>query len=390
VTAVRSRLRLRDQGADAAASIAAAPGRSAAAAIATALGIAAGVATVLVGLTARHQVSAEFDALRATQVLVEAASEAPGLADDPLRGPFPSNVGSRLAPMPGVVAAGLVTEVAQEVAIATTSLPDPDGHGTASAPVVAADAGALAAAGVALDGRSWPGFREPAGARVALVGRALAQRLDLGPPAGPQTVLVDGIPFAHLGVIEDVHMAPALLDAVVVPPSTARALWATAPRTRTEALVRVVPGAGSSVAERAVVALRPDDPRALAATGPADPTALRERVEAQVQLLFLSAAGIALLVGALGIASATTVSVLERRSELALRRALGARPAHLARHVLTEAAAVGILSGIGGTVLGLGGLAAVCWQQRWVPIVDPRLVLSAPAVGGAVGVVAGW
>jgi putative ABC transport system permease protein len=82
--------------------------------------------------------------------------------------------------------------------------------------------------------------------------------------------------------------------------------------------------------------------------------------------------------------------VLERRSELALRRALGARPSPLARHILTETAAIGMASGMAGAALALGVVAAVCWQNRWIPIVDPRLVVVSPLAGGAVGVVAGW
>jgi putative ABC transport system permease protein len=175
-----------------------------------------------------------------------------------------------------------------------------------------------------------------------------------------------------------------------VPLDTARALWHGAARTQTHGVVRVAPGAAASIVERAALALRPDDPAQLTASGPPDPATLRRRVEGQVQVLFLGAAGVALVVGALGIANTTMVSVLERRSELALRRALGARPSHLARHVLTETAAIGVVSGLGGAVLALVVVAAVCWQQRWVPIVDPRLVLAAPLAGGAVGVVAGW
>jgi putative ABC transport system permease protein len=388
--AVRSRLRLRDQVDDAVASTMARPWRAAATSGAVALGVAAALATLLLGATGRQQVSAEFDALRATQVVVAPASESADPADDPLTGPIPIDLGDRLARVPGVVAAGIVTDLAEDLEVAARPLQDPSGRGRTRTRVIGATTGALAAAGVEVDGRVWSGTVEASGARVALVGRAVAERLGLSGPLGGEAVFVDGIPFGHLGIITSAALEPSLLDAVVVPLAAARSLWPAASRAETQGIVRVAPGAAASVAAAAPLALRPDAPDQLVATGPPDPATLRRRVEGQVQVLFLAAAGVALVVGALGIANTTMVSVLERRSELALRRALGARPSHLARHVLTETAAIGVVSGAVGAVLALGIVAAVCWQQRWVPIVDPRLVLTAPLAGGAVGVVAGW
>ena len=99
--------------------------------------------------------------------------------------------------------------------------------------------------------------------------------------------------------------------------------------------------------------------------------------------------GVSLLVGALGIANVTLVSVMERVGEIGLRRAIGAARRHIAAQFLLESTALGALGGILGTSLGVIVVVAVSAAKQWTPVLDPWLPIAAPIAGALVGLVAG-
>nr|BFE72346.1 hypothetical protein GCM10020092_056470 [Actinoplanes digitatis] len=100
-------------------------------------------------------------------------------------------------------------------------------------------------------------------------------------------------------------------------------------------------------------------------------------------------AAITLTVGAVGIANTTLVAVLERTAEIGLRRALGARPRHIALQFLTESTAIGTLGGLLGTSLGVAVVVLSALLHQWTAILQPWAVVAAPLVGALVGLVAG-
>jgi len=148
-------------------------------------------------------------------------------------------------------------------------------------------------------------------------------------------------------------------------------------------------GAAQVVAGQVPIALRPDNPKLLAAAAPPSPAQLRRAVATSLNTLFLAPAGIALVVGAIGIANTTLVAVLERAGEIGLRRALGARPRHIGTQFLAESTALGLFGGLVGASLGVLTTLAVTIYHQWTALVDPRAVLAAPVAGGLVGLLAG-
>jgi putative ABC transport system permease protein len=154
-------------------------------------------------------------------------------------------------------------------------------------------------------------------------------------------------------------------------------------------LVETRVGAAQVVAQQIPLALRPDAPELFTVTPPPDPRALREGVSTDLSVLFLVLAGVCLVIGAVGIANTTMVAVLERTHEIGLRRALGARPRHIAGQFLLEAAATGTAGGLAGASLGLLVVVTVALIQQWTPIVATWTLAAAPGLGLLVGLAAG-
>jgi putative ABC transport system permease protein len=127
----------------------------------------------------------------------------------------------------------------------------------------------------------------------------------------------------------------------------------------------------------------------LKVAAPPDPRQLRGQVKNDLNALFLLLGGVSLLVGAIGIANVTLVSVLERVGEIGLRRALGAGRRHIAAQFLLESTAMGLAGGVMGASLGTLVIVAVSATKTWTPVLDPWVPLGAPLVGGLIGLISG-
>jgi putative ABC transport system permease protein len=257
-------------------------------------------------------------------------------------------------------------------------------------PVTAASPGLLDAAGVKLvSGTLFDQFHESRAQDVAVIGRSAAASLGITSLQSQPAIFIDGQPFTVIGIVATSQRLPQLTVGVTVPASTALRLWGAPTQVQAQMLIRTTIGAAKIVAQQAPVALRPDNPTLLKSAAAPSVAQLQHNVSTSLNSLFLTLAGIALVVGAVGIANTTLVAVLERAGEIGLRRALGARPRHIGIQFLTESTALGLFGGLIGASLGVLTVLGVTIYRHWTALLDPRIVVAAPAVGAAVGLLAG-
>jgi putative ABC transport system permease protein len=122
---------------------------------------------------------------------------------------------------------------------------------------------------------------------------------------------------------------------------------------------------------------------------PSDALAAQDAADSAFTSLLLALGGVALLVGGIGIANVMVIAVIERRTEIGLRRALGATKAHIRRQFLTEAL---LLAGAGGLVgVGLGaGITAIAGRvQDWPVVVPPIAIFGGLLAALVIGAIAG-
>ena len=353
----------------------------------TVIGVAALVATLGIARTAGGQLLSRFDELASTEVVVrptaETETEAQGASGLPLR------AGERIARLNGVVASGSYAPVDVGAALVrSVPIDDPLGADEVALPVVSASPGLLEAVrGQVGDGR-WldPIFDERA-ERVAVLGAGAARRLHIDRVSQQPVIFIGEEAFVVVGLLDDVKRHPDLLSSIIIPEGTAVDLYGlVAPQ---EVVIESAVGAAQLVGRQAPRALSPVDPARLRASVPASPGDARRGAASDINALFLLLSALSLVVGALGIANITLVSVFERTGEIGLRRALGASRGSIAGQFLLESALLGTVGGTIGASVGVTIVVATAAARSWTAVLDLRLALLAPVLGAVIGLLAG-
>lgn len=384
----RDRFSARDLFAEAAHGIGARPGRLVLTILGTVLGIASVVITVGLAQTAAGQISRQFDAVAATQVVVKPTTTGSGSAER-AAGRIPWDGAERVAQVNGVIDAGLVAPVGiDDRQVTAVPVNDPSVAPRSSPQVFAATDGLLEAVrGRIVTGRSFDSGHDARADRVVILGERAAERLGINRVDSQPSIFIGEDSYTVIGIFTDVKRRTDLLDGVVLPAGTARQDFAVGPPE--ELQVHIATGAGPLVARQAPIALDPNDPEVFTAHAPANGSTLQRNVQADVNAIFLALGGIALLVGGLGIANVTLLSVMERVGEIGLRRALGASQRDIAGQFVVESAVIGLLGGLVGASLGVFTVVIVSIVQEWTPILDIRMAVGSALLGGVIGLLAG-
>jgi macrolide transport system ATP-binding/permease protein len=387
VTPKPPRLSPRDLLREAAAGLFARPGRVALTVLGTVIGVGALVATLGLSKTAGNQIVGRFSEVAATDVVVTPVPGAVGGAS--AAEAIPWDAEARMKRLNGVAEAGTLADVdVRGELVRSVPVNDPLGQVEIQLPVKAASPGLWRAARAELASGRFPDAGHSARAhRTVVLGRNAARRLGITSLDQQPAIFIGDRLYQVSGLVRSVERQPTLLGSITIPNGTARREFGL----RAPAAVQVETeiGAVEVVVRQAPRALSPANPALLRVASPPDPETLRAGVENDLNALFLLLGGVSLLVGALGIANVTLVSVLERVGEIGLRRALGARRRHIAAQFLLESAAMGLLGGIVGASLGTLLVVGVSAARDWTPVLDAWVPLAAPAIGAVIGLISG-
>jgi putative ABC transport system permease protein len=133
----------------------------------------------------------------------------------------------------------------------------------------------------------------------------------------------------------------------------------------------------------------PQDPSAVDVSQPSSALIAQADARSAFSTLFLGLGGVALLVGAIGVANIMVISVLERRSEIGLRRSLGATQGHIRIQFLAEAIALSVIGGVAGIVTGAVATAIYAHGKGWATVIPADAWAGGLAAALLIGALAG-
>ena len=352
--------------------------RAALSGLGIAIGIAAMVAVLAISESSKADLLSSLDRL-GTNLLTVSPGQSIFGEETTLPDSARSMVG-RIGPVEAVSATGSVsTPVYRSELIRST---ETKGLTTlASDPSLPVTVGATLADGVFLDAAS---ARYPA----VVLGSTAARRLGISRAGGGVQVVLGRQRFTVVGILEPVTLAPGLDTAALIGFEAARR-YLDDEGDVSSLYVRSDPEDVDDVQSVLALTASPEHPDEVDVSRPSDAIEARAAAKSAFTSLLLGLGAVALLVGGVGIANVMVISVLERRSEIGLRRALGATRRHLGVQFLTESLLLSLAGGIAGAALG-GAVAAAYASSRGWEVVVPAVVLAGGVLASvAVGAVAG-
>jgi putative ABC transport system permease protein len=221
---------------------------------------------------------------------------------------------------------------------------------------------------------------------AVVLGSDAAERLGIAKP-GVDVWLGDQW-FTVVGILDPVELDPDLDNAALIGLPIAKELYG-AEGTPSTIYVRADPDDLDDVRQVLGATANPEHPEEVEVSRPSDALEARAAARTAFTSLFLGLGAVALLVGGVGIANVMVISVLERRSEIGLRRALGATKRHIRLQFLTESLILAGLGGIAGVILGVLVTTVLAANRGWDTVILWYVPVGGIAAALAIGAVAG-
>ena len=348
----------------------------------SALGIAIGVAAIVavLGLSSSSQAGllAEIDKLGTNLLTVTNGQTLFGdTAELPLAAP---GMIARIGPVEEVQETGSTSAVVYRSPL----IPSVNTNGLsvqAASLGLPATVGTTVAAGAYLNAAT---AKEP----VAVLGAAAAQRLGIDRIYPGERLWLGGQWFYLAGILAPALLAPEIDDSVLVGfPAAERYLGFDGHPTTV--YVRSATNQVAAVQSVLAATANPEAPNEVDVSQPS--AALTARAEAQSALnsLFLGLGAVSLLVGAVGVGNIMLIGVLERRSEIGLRRSLGATKRQIRAQFLSEAILLALIGGAAGVAAGAVSTAVYASTKHWSVVVPTTAWAGGLAAAIVIGAVAG-
>ena len=352
------------------------PMRAFLSALGIAIGIAAMIAVVGVSTSSRAQLTAQLESLGTNMLTLTPGSDLTGTEVK-----FPTDAVGRVNKIDGVQQSSSTSLV--KASVYRNSLSDKAATGGISALV--AEPGLLDVVAGEVDKGAW---LNPATSSYpsTVLGASAARRLGVVEP-GTQ-VWLGGTSFTVVGILKPSVLAPELDNAALIGAPVAERLFGYAgnPTTIYE---RSADKAVERVRELLGPTISPQAPGAVKISRPSDALAAKNAADQAFTSLLTGVGSIALVVGGIGVANTMIISVLERRREIGLRRALGAMRGHILIQFLAEALLLAGLGGALGCVIGVGVTAGVAAANGWPFSLPALIILAGLGVTVIIGAVAG-
>ena len=351
----------------------------------SALGIAIGVAAIVavLGLAASSSAAllAEIQALGTNLLTVTNGQTLTGTTAE-----LPAAAPGMIARLPGVTSVQDTGTVSGVDVYKSPYIPSGE---TNALSVDAATVGLPAAAGTSLArGRYLNAAteREP----VAVLGAAAARRLGIDRIRPGMRIWAGGQWFYLIGILNPDTYAPQIDSAVLIGFPAAEK-YLNFDGNPSEIYVRTVnsPAVTTRVDSLLGYQANPENPNQVDVSRPSDALMAQADAKGALDTLFLGLGAVALLVGAIGVANIMVISVLERRSEIGLRRALGATRGQIRAQFLAEAILLSLAGGAAGVILGTAATAAYARGHRELLVIPPQAWAGGLAAAIIIGALAG-
>ena len=232
---------------------------------------------------------------------------------------------------------------------------------------------------------------------VAVLGSAAAGQLGIDRIFPDQRIWLGHQWFNVAGILEPSPLAPEIDGSALVGYPAAQTYLGYVSLVRGQAkagppstiYVRAATGHEAAVQSLLARTANPESPSEVAVSQPSDVLVARAAAAGAFDSLFLGLGAVALIVGAIGVANIMIISVLERRSEIGLRRALGATRGQIRTQFLGESILLAVIGGVGGVLAGVAATAVYASSKSWAVVIPVEAwsggIASAILIGAFAG-----